>query len=227
MPTSTTSGTSVTPNSCTPIMEEWGEDEESGGVDLVGWVKKHLKAGKPRLEILDQTALFNGGGAIIPPNRVVVEKEMLKYLEIARWCVQQSPYRRPNMLEVMSLFKEVNEDQELDSLSYSGAGLSFAYITSSILWYRYEKDSQELKEEPYAVKTQTHTHTNTYVYEHILTWLSKGVQIPHCLHFSLSLSLSPSISVSVAPPSNSVESSYWRVTPAASGRRNSTRSNDC
>lgn len=94
---STTSGASLTANSCEPVMEEGGDDDEEGacGIDLVGWVKKQLRTGRPREEMLDQTALSIGGGAIIPINKAVVEREMLQYIHIACMCVDQVPQRRP------------------------------------------------------------------------------------------------------------------------------------
>ncbi|MCO5552293.1 hypothetical protein L7F22_027618 [Adiantum nelumboides] len=115
--TSTTTGASVTPPlSATPVREECAVDEElAGGTDLVGWVKKQLQAGK-KGELLDERAFPSAKGAIIPPNWESMEKEMLKYLEIACCCVEQSPHKRPTMLEVMALFRELHQDQGLDSL---------------------------------------------------------------------------------------------------------------
>ncbi|KAI5056073.1 hypothetical protein GOP47_0029594 [Adiantum capillus-veneris] len=115
--TSTTTGASSTPPvSSTPVREEQAMDEDLiGGVDLVGWVKKKLQAGKID-DLLDQRAFPSEKGAIIPPNWNSIEKEMLKYLDIACWCVEQSPHKRPTMLEVMALFRELHQDQDLDSL---------------------------------------------------------------------------------------------------------------
>lgn len=114
--TTETSGTTTTTATATP--KAAAKEEYDGGVDLVGWVKRQLTEGKEK-ELLDQEALASGGGAMAafsPPTRLATEKEMLRYLEIACWCVEQSPWKRPNMLQVMALLRELHQQQDLDSL---------------------------------------------------------------------------------------------------------------
>ncbi|KAK3200206.1 hypothetical protein Dsin_023621 [Dipteronia sinensis] len=75
--------------------------------NLVGWAKQ-LHREKRSSEILDtelMTSRESGG-----------ETELHQYLRIAFECLDDRPLRRPTMIQVMAMFKELQVDTESDSL---------------------------------------------------------------------------------------------------------------
>ncbi|KAK1584392.1 hypothetical protein Q3G72_032603 [Acer saccharum] len=75
--------------------------------NLVGWAKQ-LHREKRSSEILDtelMTTRESGG-----------ETELHQYLRIAFECLDDRPLRRPTMIQVMAMFKELQVDTESDSL---------------------------------------------------------------------------------------------------------------
>ncbi|KAK6934705.1 Leucine-rich repeat-containing N-terminal, plant-type [Dillenia turbinata] len=83
---------------------EFGDDN-----NLVGWAKQ-LQKDKRGQEILDPDLI----------TETSVEVELHQYLKIAFECLDDRPLRRPTMIQVMAMFKELQTDSEndvLDSLS--------------------------------------------------------------------------------------------------------------
>ncbi|KAH7315542.1 hypothetical protein KP509_21G054300 [Ceratopteris richardii] len=94
--------------------KELERDNEAETVELVGWVKRQLLAGKED-EILDKRVFASPKDAIFLPNIKSMKKEMLRYLDIAIWCVDQTPHKRPTMLKVIALLRELNQEHGLNS----------------------------------------------------------------------------------------------------------------
>lgn len=84
---------------------EFGDDN-----NLVGWAKQLLKDRKSH-EILDPDLITSLSG----------DAELYHYLKIAFDCLDDKPYRRPTMIQVMAKFKELQTDSEssdiLDGIS--------------------------------------------------------------------------------------------------------------
>jgi protein brassinosteroid insensitive 1 len=87
---------------------DFGEDN-----NLVGWVKQHSK-----LKITD---VFDKEMLKEDPS---VELELLEHLKIACACLDDRPSRRPTMLKVMTMFKEIQAGSTVDSKGSSGPGAS-------------------------------------------------------------------------------------------------------
>ncbi|QCD95314.1 protein brassinosteroid insensitive 1 [Vigna unguiculata] len=79
---------------------EFGDDN-----NLVGWSKKLYKE-KRINEILDPDLIVQTSG----------ESELFQYLRIAFECLDERPYRRPTMIQVMAMFKELQVDTDNDTL---------------------------------------------------------------------------------------------------------------
>ncbi|XP_062079097.1 receptor-like protein kinase BRI1-like 3 [Humulus lupulus] len=75
---------------------EFGDDN-----NLVGWAKQ-LHKEKRSTEILDPELLTESSG----------ESELCHYLRIAFECLDDRPLRRPTMIQVMTMFKELQVDSE-------------------------------------------------------------------------------------------------------------------
>uniref|UniRef100_A0A0D9V4Z7 non-specific serine/threonine protein kinase n=1 Tax=Leersia perrieri TaxID=77586 RepID=A0A0D9V4Z7_9ORYZ len=84
---------------------DFGEDN-----NLVGWVKQHTK-----LKITD---VFDPELLKEDP---AVELELLEHLKIACACLDDRPSRRPTMLKVMTMFKEIQAGSTVDSKTSSAA----------------------------------------------------------------------------------------------------------
>ncbi|WVZ69056.1 hypothetical protein U9M48_017906 [Paspalum notatum var. saurae] len=82
---------------------DFGEDN-----NLVGWVKQHTK-----LKITD----------VFDPELVkedpALELELLEHLKVACACLDDRPSRRPTMLKVMAMFKEIQAGSTVDSKTTS------------------------------------------------------------------------------------------------------------
>ncbi|KAI3456731.1 hypothetical protein Pfo_013394 [Paulownia fortunei] len=79
---------------------EFGDDN-----NLVGWAKQ-LHRDKKSHEILDPDLITSLSG----------DAELYHYLKIAFECLDDKPYRRPTMIQVMAKFKELQADSESDIL---------------------------------------------------------------------------------------------------------------
>ncbi|XP_009610192.1 receptor-like protein kinase BRI1-like 3 [Nicotiana tomentosiformis] len=87
---------------------EFGEDN-----NLVGWAKQ-LHNAKRSHEILDSELITNLSG----------DAELYHYLKVAFECLDEKPYKRPTMIQVMTKFKELQADSEsdiLDGISLKGS----------------------------------------------------------------------------------------------------------
>ncbi|GER52738.1 leucine-rich receptor-like protein kinase family protein [Striga asiatica] len=77
---------------------EFGDDN-----NLVGWAKQ-LHRERRSHEILDPELMTNLSG----------DAELYQYLRIAFQCLEDKPFRRPTMIQVMAKFKELQSDLEGD-----------------------------------------------------------------------------------------------------------------
>ncbi|KAL5577733.1 hypothetical protein UlMin_019432 [Ulmus minor] len=80
---------------------EFGDDN-----NLVGWAKQ-LQREKKHGEILDPELLTEKSGE---------SDQLYQYLRIAFDCLDDRPFRRPTMIQVMAMFKELQADSEGDIL---------------------------------------------------------------------------------------------------------------
>ncbi|XP_078151996.1 leucine-rich receptor-like protein kinase family protein [Carex rostrata] len=83
---------------------DFGEDN-----NLVGWVKQHSKL--KLTDVFDQEMLKGDPS---------LELELLEHLKIACACLDDRPSRRPTMLKVMAMFKEIQAGSTVDSKGSSG-----------------------------------------------------------------------------------------------------------
>lgn len=85
------------------------DKEDFGDTNLVGWVKGKVREGKG-MEVIDACLLSPP-----PPEKkgttdedeAVQVKEMVRYLEISLQCVDDFPSKRPNMLQVVAMLREL------------------------------------------------------------------------------------------------------------------------
>ncbi|KAG9141885.1 hypothetical protein Leryth_009269 [Lithospermum erythrorhizon] len=80
------------------------DKEDFGDTNLVGWVKIKVREGKG-MELIDQELLSVIKGSDESDAEEV--KEMIRYLEITLQCVDDFPSRRPNMLQVVAMLREL------------------------------------------------------------------------------------------------------------------------
>ncbi|KAJ7298915.1 hypothetical protein O6H91_Y363500 [Diphasiastrum complanatum] len=79
------------------------DKEEFGENNLVGWVKLHVNENRS-IEVLDPD--------LIEQNQE--QEEMLQYLSVACKCLEDQQSRRPSMLQVVAIFKELSLDSDTD-----------------------------------------------------------------------------------------------------------------
>ncbi|KAJ0987551.1 hypothetical protein J5N97_005907 [Dioscorea zingiberensis] len=77
------------------------DKEDFGDTNLVGWVKGKVREGKRR-EVVDEEMVSVGSGDD--------EEEMLRFLDVTMRCVEDFPSRRPSMLQVAALLRELKPD---------------------------------------------------------------------------------------------------------------------
>ncbi|KAJ3684797.1 hypothetical protein LUZ61_013961 [Rhynchospora tenuis] len=95
---------------------DFGEDN-----NLVGWVKQHSKL--KITDVFDQEMLKEDPS---------LELELLEHLKIACACLDDRPSRRPTMLKVMAMFKEIQAGSTVDSKGSScppGASMDGGFMT--------------------------------------------------------------------------------------------------
>ncbi|KZV46414.1 hypothetical protein F511_23620 [Dorcoceras hygrometricum] len=80
------------------------DKEDFGDTNLVGWVKSKVREGKG-MEVIDTELLSVTKGS--EESEVEEVKEMVKYLEITMQCVDDFPSKRPNMLQVVAMLREL------------------------------------------------------------------------------------------------------------------------
>ncbi|OEL25076.1 Serine/threonine-protein kinase BRI1-like 2 [Dichanthelium oligosanthes] len=76
------------------------DKEDFGDTNLVGWVKMKVREG--------------AGKEVVDPELVVAaaageEREMARFLELALQCVEDFPSKRPNMLQVVAMLRELDD----------------------------------------------------------------------------------------------------------------------
>ncbi|KAF5745184.1 protein BRASSINOSTEROID INSENSITIVE 1-like [Tripterygium wilfordii] len=82
------------------------DSADFGDNNLVGWVKQHAK-----LKISD---VFD---PVLMKEDPTLEMELLQHLKVACACLDDRPWRRPTMIQVMAMFKEIQAGSGLDSQS--------------------------------------------------------------------------------------------------------------
>ncbi|KAL2541388.1 Serine/threonine-protein kinase BRI1-like 2 [Abeliophyllum distichum] len=80
------------------------DKEDFGDTNLVGWVKMKVREGKA-MEVIDQELLSVTKGTDEAEAEQV--KEMVRYLEITLQCVDDFPSKRPTMLQVVAMLREL------------------------------------------------------------------------------------------------------------------------
>ena len=80
------------------------DKEDFGDTNLVGWVKMKVREGK-QMEVIDPELLLVTKGTDEAEAEEV--KEMVRYLEITIQCVDDFPSKRPNMLQVVAMLREL------------------------------------------------------------------------------------------------------------------------
>ncbi|KAL8110658.1 hypothetical protein AgCh_026410 [Apium graveolens] len=86
------------------------DSPDFGDNNLVGWVKQHTK-----LKIID---VFDPQLLKEDPSLMI---ELLEHLKIACACLDDRQWKRPTMIQVMAMFKEIQAGSGFDSLSTIGA----------------------------------------------------------------------------------------------------------
>ncbi|XP_011024819.1 PREDICTED: serine/threonine-protein kinase BRI1-like 2 [Populus euphratica] len=80
------------------------DKEDFGDTNLVGWVKMKVREGK-QMEVIDPEFLSVTKGT--DEAEAVEVKEMIRYLEISLQCVDDFPSKRPSMLQVVAMLREL------------------------------------------------------------------------------------------------------------------------
>ncbi|CAN7079390.1 unnamed protein product [Brassica oleracea var. botrytis] len=88
------------------------DKDEFGDTNLVGWSKMKAREGK-HMDVIDEDLLSAKEGSETREGYGgVIVKEMLRYLEIALRCVDDFPSKRPNMLQVVALLRELRGSED-------------------------------------------------------------------------------------------------------------------
>ncbi|KNA17695.1 hypothetical protein SOVF_077580 [Spinacia oleracea] len=79
------------------------DKDDFGDTNLVGWVKMKVREGKG-MEVIDSELL-----SVTKNDKAEAEevKEMVRYLDITMQCVDDFPSKRPNMLQVVAMLREL------------------------------------------------------------------------------------------------------------------------
>ncbi|CAA3011770.1 serine threonine- kinase BRI1-like 2 [Olea europaea subsp. europaea] len=80
------------------------DKEDFGDTNLVGWVKMKVREGKG-MEVIDQELLSVTKSTDEAEAEQI--KEMVRYLEITLQCVDDFPSKRPTMLQVVAMLREL------------------------------------------------------------------------------------------------------------------------
>ncbi|XVE91872.1 hypothetical protein REPUB_Repub01dG0048700 [Reevesia pubescens] len=81
------------------------DKEDFGDTNLVGWVKMKVREQK-QMEVIDPEILLVTKATDEAEAEAAV-KELIRYLEITLQCVDDFPSKRPNMLQVVALLREL------------------------------------------------------------------------------------------------------------------------
>ncbi|KAK4394131.1 Systemin receptor [Sesamum angolense] len=82
------------------------DSPDFGDNNLVGWVKQHAKT---RISDVFDPELIKEDPSL--------ETELLQHLKVACSCLDDRPWKRPTMIQVMAMFKEIQAGSGLDSAS--------------------------------------------------------------------------------------------------------------
>ncbi|OAY29367.1 serine/threonine-protein kinase BRI1-like 2 [Manihot esculenta] len=80
------------------------DKDDFGDTNLVGWVKMKVSEGK-QMEVIDPELL--SVTKVTDEAEAEEVKEMVRYLEITLQCVDDFPSKRPNMLQVVAMLREL------------------------------------------------------------------------------------------------------------------------
>ncbi|OVA01440.1 Protein kinase domain [Macleaya cordata] len=80
------------------------DSPDFGDNNLVGWVKQHTKL--RMTDVLDPELLKEDPS---------LERELLQHLKVAMACLDDRPWLRPTMIQVMAMFKEIQTGSGFDS----------------------------------------------------------------------------------------------------------------
>lgn len=80
------------------------DKDDFGDTNLVGWVKMKVREGKG-MEVIDPELLLVTKGT--DESEAEEVKEMVRYLDITMQCVDDFPSKRPNMLQVVAMLREL------------------------------------------------------------------------------------------------------------------------
>uniref|UniRef100_A0A5B7AE34 non-specific serine/threonine protein kinase n=1 Tax=Davidia involucrata TaxID=16924 RepID=A0A5B7AE34_DAVIN len=96
------------------------DSADFGDNNLVGWVKQHAKM---RVSDVFDPELLKEDPSL--------EIELLQHLKVACACLEDRPWRRPTMIQVMAMFKEIQAgSQVVDSASTIAAADDGSFTTS-------------------------------------------------------------------------------------------------
>uniref|UniRef100_M8BID2 non-specific serine/threonine protein kinase n=1 Tax=Aegilops tauschii TaxID=37682 RepID=M8BID2_AEGTA len=87
------------------------DKEDFGDTNLVGWVKMKVREGAGK-EVVDPELVAAAAGD--------EETEMMRFLEMALQCVDDFPSRRPNMLHVVAVLREIDAPSSQPPLPAAG-----------------------------------------------------------------------------------------------------------
>nr|AJZ70280.1 brassinosteroid insensitive 1 [Linum usitatissimum] len=93
------------------------DSEDFGDNNLVGWVKQHAKL--KITDVFDPELMKEDPGLVI---------ELLEHLKVASACLDDRPWKRPTMIQVMAMFKEIQAGSGLDPESIGGGGVEMVVI---------------------------------------------------------------------------------------------------
>ncbi|GFP86557.1 serine/threonine-protein kinase bri1-like 2 [Phtheirospermum japonicum] len=80
------------------------DKEDFGDTNLVGWVKGKVREGKG-MEVIDGSLVSAKKGS--DEDEAEEVKEMVRYLEVTLRCVDDFPSKRPSMLQVVAMLREL------------------------------------------------------------------------------------------------------------------------
>ncbi|KAD7478437.1 hypothetical protein E3N88_01573 [Mikania micrantha] len=109
------------------------DSPDFGDNNLVGWVKLHAKT--CITDVLDPDLLTED------PTLMV---ELLQHLKVACACLDDRPWKRPTMIQVMAMFKEIQAGSGLDSTSTVDAGEAH-FSTVEMSQMTIKEDGEQIK----------------------------------------------------------------------------------
>ncbi|WOK97971.1 systemin receptor [Canna indica] len=103
-----------------------------GDDNLVGWVKQHSKL---RISNVFDPELLKDDPSL--------ELELLEHLKIACACLDDRPYRRPTMLKVMTMFKEIQAGSSMNTAtSATGASMDGSFCEGDMSLKEEEREEK-------------------------------------------------------------------------------------